>query len=250
MTLFREVQGLAGWGHTTASWEPLAAVLEGLGLTLAGAALPGMDGKEVAPESCTLGKAAACLPEAPDLLLGWSLGGLAVLEGIRQNRIRPGGLVLIATPPRFIGEPGYPAGMDPARFAAFREGIAEDYPATLRRFYALQFLGDRAPRSRWAAQSARDRFLAVGAGTTVLAAWLEALAAADLTSDPPELSAPTLVLHGAADAVVDPAALDFFRGCGPAVSGHTIAGAGHAPHISHPVATGQRIAEFARALAG
>lgn len=248
MTGERGILAMAGWGHTAASWEPLAGVLAGEGRELQGLSLPGMEGAGAA--TCRLEAAAESLGRPSGLLVGWSLGGLAAVEAVRTRAARPQGLILIGTPARFLAGPGAPGGMDPDQLSAFRESLAEDAPATLRRFYALQFLGDRAPRQAWAPAGLRERFLATGAEPGILAAWLDVLAGTDLTAEPPELEVPTLVIHGEADRIVPPAAVDFFRGCGPLVAGHTIPGAAHAPHISHPQATGSRIAEFARDLAG
>lgn len=238
---------VAGWGHTPACWERLQP--EGVELT--GTALPGHAGAdgEAVPGGPDLQGAADALAGDWGLLLGWSLGGLVALEAVRSGAVRPRGLVLLATPPSFLARATYPAGLDPAVFHRFRDGLDRDPAGTLRRFYALQFQGDRAPRSAWAPAATRDRLLATGTPPAVLAGWLEVLGEADLTAEPPRLDLPVLALHGSGDAVVDPAAVEFFLGCGPGVRAHVVRGAGHAPQITHPEETGQQIAGFARDLA-
>jgi pimeloyl-[acyl-carrier protein] methyl ester esterase len=236
---------MAGWGHTAEAWERLTVT----GTEVHGLALPGHEpGGDHHPER-SLAAAGQALAGDWEVVAGWSLGGLAALEALRLGTIRPRGLVLIATPPSFLARPSYPAGLAPDLLADFRSGLAADARATLQRFYALQFRGDRAPRSLWASASTRDRFLALAAEGTALARWLDVLAEADLTAAPPVLDLPVLVLHGDADAVVDPAALDFFAGYGARVTTHLIEGAGHAPHIAHAEETGNRIGEFVRDLA-
>ncbi|HKL77625.1 MAG TPA: alpha/beta fold hydrolase [Gammaproteobacteria bacterium] len=237
------IAAIAGWGHGPAAWEPLA----GTGLEFAARALPGLaPGDSVAPADCTLTAAAERLAGDWDLLLGWSLGGLAAVEAIRQGIARARGLVLIGTPATFLAGADHPAGLDPEVLADFRTGLAAAPHKTLRRFYALQFQGDTAPRATWA--GGRDHFLATAAEPAVLAGWLEVLAAADLRAEPPALPLPVLALHGAADPIVDPAAADFLAGCSPAGQAQLVAGAGHAPHIAHAEETGKRIAEFAHQL--
>ncbi|SCX92454.1 alpha/beta fold hydrolase [Thiohalorhabdus denitrificans] len=238
---------VAGWGHTPACWERLQP--EGVELT--GNALPGhaaAEGEPV-PGGPDLRAAANALAGDWGLLLGWSLGGLAALEAVRSGAVRPRGLVLLATPPSFLARATYPAGLDSTVFRRFRDGLDQDPAGTLRRFYALQFQGDRAARSAWAPTAIRDRLLAAGTAPSVLTGWLEVLGEADLTAEPPRLDLPVLVLHGSGDAVVDPAAVEFFLGCGPGVRAHIVRGAGHAPQITHPEETGQQIAGFARDLA-
>jgi pimeloyl-[acyl-carrier protein] methyl ester esterase len=238
---------LAGWGHRATAWDALAAA----GLALDTRALPGHEpGDPTAAGACTLRAAAERVAGEWDLLVGWSLGGLAVLEALRRGLARARGLVLIATPAAFLAGPHYPAGMDPAVFARFRDGLAQDAPATLRRFYTLQFHGDGAPRSAWAPAKIRGRRLALAADPAVLEAWLDVLAGTDLTAHPPALARPTLVIQGEADPVVAPEAADFLAGCGPRVAVHRLPGAGHAPHIAHPQETGERIARFAHELLG
>lgn len=244
MTAPLRLAALAGWGHRAACWERLAVT----GASLEALSLPG---HEAAADraGCTLAAAAECLAGDWEVVAGWSLGGLAVLEALRRGLIAPRGLVLMATPPSFLARAAYPQGQPPAMLDDFRAGLLADPPATLRRFYALQFRGDEAPRRWWSPATARERFLATGADPQALAAWLDVLGAADLTAEPPALDLPVLVLHGDRDAVVAPSALAFFRDCGAQVSAHAVAGAGHAPHITHAEETGTRIGEFVRALA-
>jgi len=240
------IAAMAGWGHTAAAWERL----EIAGAEIHPLSLPGHEpesGGQTA--SCSLGSAAEALAGDWDVVMGWSLGGLAALEALRQGTIRPRGLILMATPPSFLARDTYPAGQPAAVLEDFRAGLRDDPQGTLRRFFALQFRGDRAPRSLWAPAPTRDRFLAADADAEVLGGWLDVLAEADLSPVPPSLELPVLVLHGEEDAVVDPAALDFFRDRGPQVTVQGLSGAGHAPHIGHAEETGKHIAEFVRALA-
>ncbi|MFA9460144.1 alpha/beta fold hydrolase [Thiohalorhabdus methylotrophus] len=237
---------LAGWGHSPRCWERLAPQ----GVELTPRALPGhaAPGETPTPGTPGLQEAANALPGDWDLVMGWSLGGLVALEAVRRSVIRPLGLILVATPPAFLRRPTYPAGLEPAVLDRFRAGLGDDPEGTLRRFYTLQFQGDRAPRSQWAPAAIRDRLLAAGTAAETLQDWLDVLEAADLTAEPPALELPVLILHGTGDAVVDPAAVDFFAECGPRFLGQRIEGAGHAPHVTHPEETGQHIAAFARNL--
>ena len=233
-----EDRALAGWGHSAACWGPLAE----LGLPLHGEATA--DLAEPDPPADAIARAGARLPAELGILMGWSLGGLVALEA----RARCEGLVLIATPPSFLARARYPAGMAEATFREFRAGVATDPQTALRRFYALQFQGDQALRSQWGAW--RDTVLDQQRPASALLGWLDALAVADLTAAPPSLAVPTLVLHGEADAVVDPAATDFFAELGPQVQVRRIPGAGHAPHISHPDEVAEAIGRFVRYIAG
>ena len=229
---------LTGWGHTPECWEPLAE----LGMPVNGVAPP--DLADPRPPEGAIARAAGHLPEELGILMGWSLGGLVALEA----RQRCEGLVLIATPPSFLARPRYPAGMAEATFAEFRAGVASDPRAALRRFYALQFQGDAAPRGHWGGW--RDRILDWNRSADALLGWLDALAGTDLTERPPALQGPTLIVHGEADPVVDAVATEFFAERGPDVQVRRIPGAGHAPHISHPEEVAEAIGRFVRYIAG
>lgn len=235
----------AGWGHRAAVWEGVTVA----GGEIHGRALPGHEPEPgMPPPACTLESAAASWAGDWDVVMGWSLGGLAALRGVQQGQFRPRALILVATPPSFLERPGFPAGMPRTHLKGFQSGLNQDLLGTLRRFYALQFRGDRAPRSRWAPAEVRDRYLASDVDPQTLAGWLEVLADTDLTEEPPNLEMPALLIHGSEDAVVDPEAAQFFRDCGTQVSVATITGAGHAPHITHPQETGRRIGDFLRAI--
>ncbi|MEF8792371.1 alpha/beta fold hydrolase [Thiohalorhabdus sp.] len=236
---------MAGWGHTAACWERLMIP----GAEVEGLSLPGHEPEGLEDPGCTLETAAEALTGDWDVVVGWSLGGLAAMEAQRVGLIRCRGLVLIGTPPSFVARASYPQGQDPVVLEDFRAGMADNPTATLRRFFALQFRGDQAPRSMWAPTPIRNRLLATGAGPEILAGWLDVLAGTDLTRDPPLLDLPVLVIHGEADAVVDPGAVRFFQDLGPQVSVHIVSGSGHAPHISHAQEAEQRIGEFVRTLA-
>ncbi|HLB83251.1 MAG TPA: alpha/beta fold hydrolase, partial [Steroidobacteraceae bacterium] len=65
-------------GHGTRPWDPRITDLAGLARAISGQIPPGA------------------------IVLGWSLGGMIALELARQRRTTIGGLVLVATTPRFV----------------------------------------------------------------------------------------------------------------------------------------------------
>lgn len=196
------------------------------------------------PLATAVARAAGNLPQDLGILMGWSLGGQIAYRA----HSRCAGLVLIATPPSFLARPSYPAGMAEEVFREFRAAVAADPGSALQRFFALQFRGDEADRRQWAAW--RDAVLDWQRPAEDLVGWLDVLAATDLATDPDPLTVPTLVVHGEGDQVVDPAATQFFAGLGADVTVRPIAGAGHAPHISHPEEVAEAIGRFVRYVAG
>ncbi|MGM0451171.1 MAG: alpha/beta fold hydrolase [Pseudomonadota bacterium] len=91
----------------------------------------------------------AVIDEVPEgaLWLGWSLGGQVAMAAQERFPDRVGGVLTLCSTPCFVAAPDWPAGMAPADFNGFREGLAGDPGATLRRFCSLVSQGSTAPRA-------------------------------------------------------------------------------------------------------
>ena len=105
------------------------------------------------------------------LLVGWSLGGMLLLEALsRLTDPPPGGLVLVGVAPVFTRRPDYPWGQPPAVVRAMRRALTKNPPQVLAEF-AEQCL---APGEAAFASQAREAF-AVPAAAGTLAAGLDYL---------------------------------------------------------------------------
>ena len=76
---------------------------------------------------------------SPSVWVGWSLGGVLLLEALRRGRIAPERLILLNATPRFLEAPGWP-GVPEAEWRGLRRA-AERHPAAavaaFRRRFAL-----------------------------------------------------------------------------------------------------------------
>jgi len=165
-------------------------------------------------------------------VVGWSLGGQAALEWarLRPSRIRK--LVLVATTPSFVTRAGWPHAMSAPTLARFGDELRVAYRLTLARFLALQVHGSDEGRATLA--KLRTRLLDRGEPTPrVLAAALALLRETDLRASLPSIATPALVIGGERDAIVPIEATRRLAAALP--NGHhaTIAGASHAPFLSH-----------------
>lgn len=178
--------------------------------------------------------------------VGWSLGGQVALQVALSRPERVSTVVLVAATPRFVSAPDWPVGVAPEVLAGFSRALAEDYRATLLRFLALQARGSE--RARDDVRRLRAGLFAHGEpAPQALRGGLAILAGTDLRARMASLQCPVGLMVGERDTLVPAAALDCIKQCcrAPRSTGPTqravsdiktavIAGAGHAPFLSHP----------------
>ncbi|HSO80247.1 MAG TPA: pimeloyl-ACP methyl ester esterase BioH [Chromatiaceae bacterium] len=252
LNLYRETRGqgpdlvlLHGWGMNAAVWHGLPADLT-LGHRLTAIELPGHGGSPHDPAWQGLDDwADVCLAAAPAraVWLGWSLGGLVALAAAQRAPERLAGLVLMTATPRFAQADDWPAAMDPETLARFHEGLLADPAGTLERFLALQVRGSEVARDtlrllkrELAARPAPD--------PVALALGLDLLRNSDLRPALQALDCPSLWLFGARDTLVPAAVGADIAALLPEARVQVIAGAAHAPFLSHPAATTAALLSF------
>jgi len=229
---------LHGWGLTPRIWEPVRQALPAA-LEIHAPALPGHGENATAAGPTLDAWADAVLPRLPDgaVLCGWSLGGVIALDLARRHPVKVARLILIGTSPCFVSRPGtdapWPHGLDAATVGGFVESFAGDPAATLRRFVALQALGDQRRRAV-AAQLNAALADAGGAGGPALAAGLQLLADADLRPSLHAIPQPADLLHGAGDALMPIAAAEWLAAQLPTARLTRFDDCGHAPFLSQP----------------
>ncbi|NMG55353.1 alpha/beta fold hydrolase [Aromatoleum aromaticum] len=229
---------LHGWGLGPQVWSALTPYLPA-GLRVHTPPLPGHGGTPA--HSPTLEAwSDALLPELPDraVVCGWSLGGLVALDLARRYPHKVARLVLIGTSPCFVtradsaGSP-WPHGLAAATVAGFIDNFAHDPAATLRRFVALQALGDARRRTVSNALNAAlvnsekcDR--------DMLATGLELLADTDWRAALDDVRQPVQLIHGAGDALMPVAAAEWLATRLPDARLARFDDCGHAPFLSRP----------------
>jgi pimeloyl-[acyl-carrier protein] methyl ester esterase len=213
-----------GWGASGRIWEPQAAAFGGRMPVLTPTApvwevgwfadyLRGLDLK-------------ACL------LVGWSLGGMLLLEGFsRLTAPPPNRLVLVGVAPVFTQRPDYSWGQPLAVVRAMRRGLTKNPPQVLAEF-AQQCL---APGEAAFASKAREAF-GVPADPMTLAAGLDYLLQSDLRPLLPRLPAGAVVIQGQADRIVDPAQGRILQEHLPGARLHLLPDAGHLPFLTQAAA--------------
>jgi pimeloyl-[acyl-carrier protein] methyl ester esterase len=167
-------------------------------------------------------------------LVGWSLGGMLLLEALSSlTGPPPGGLVLVGVAPVFTRRPDYPWGQPPGVVRAMRRALTKNTKNTENPQQVLAEFAEQclAPGEAALVSQARAAFAApVAAGT--LAAGLDYLLNRDLRPLLPRLPAGAVVIQGQEDRIVPPAQGRFLH---EQLSGsrlNLLPGAGHLPFLT------------------
>jgi pimeloyl-[acyl-carrier protein] methyl ester esterase len=176
-------------------------------------------------------------------VVGWSLGAQVALTWASRAPQQVSRLALIAATPCFTQRPGWPHAVSRELMQQFNAAMKRDCAGVLRRFVALQSLGDtRAVRVAHRLRSAL--FLNPLPAQDVLESGLELLRVADLRALLPSIQQPALVVHGDRDAVTPCAAGKALSEALPRARYQQIAGAGHAPFLSDETAVAALLQQF------
>ena len=234
---------LHGWGTNAAVFDAISTRLADH-YSVHAPGLPGYDGQPACEPYALerLAETIAAAAPAQCYVAGWSLGAQVALAWAHARPAQVERLALIGATPCFAGREDWLHAVAPAVFQAFADSLALDREATLTRFISLQARGDVAAKhvraSLHAALAARPM-----PGAATLEQGLAILAATDLRSVLCAIAQPTLVVHGARDALVPLAAAEYLARELANAKLEVLRGAAHAPFLSAPDIVCARIAE-------
>ena len=176
-------------------------------------------------------------------ICGWSLGGLIALRWAQLVPQQVQHLALVASTPCFAGREDWLFGMEPETLNQFAAELERDHAATLRRFLALQVRGSENERALLA--DLRSRLLSHGEpDLCALRTGLEILREVDLRGELASIHQPVLLIAGERDKLTPPGASQYMAEKLPDVRVVEIAGAAHAPFLSHPNIFVDQITDF------
>jgi pimeloyl-[acyl-carrier protein] methyl ester esterase len=224
---------LHGWGLHSGAWGEAAPLLARR-FRVHAVDLPG-HGLSAAMPGASFAQAAEAVAEAIPvgaILCGWSLGGLFAQRLAREHPERIRALALVGATPCFVERDGWPAAMKASTFGEFESGLASDLDSTLARFVRLAALNGTGARAaiRTLAGRLGERGAPNGEGLAGALRWLRDT---DLRDDARRLAAPTLVIHGSADALAPIDAGRWLASALPNARLVELEGCAHLPFLTH-----------------
>ncbi len=219
-----------GWGASGSVWRRQVEAFEGA-CSVHAPTLPRWEAAWVA-------EFLENIPLAHAVLIGWSLGGMLLLEALAESRAKPAGLILVGVPAVFCQREDYPFGQPPAVVRAMRRALKHDARRVLEDFAR----GCLAP----AEMAFRDEVTGMFRSDVTeayLAAGLDYLLTADLRSRIPQLSAKPVIVQGESDGIVPPEQARFLNEHLPGSRLISLPGAGHLPFITQPARFNEILSE-------
>lgn len=228
-----------GWGMNGSVWQPVLKKLS-KNFTLHIVDLPGMGFSQIISPYHLYSiaeKVAELLPNNT-LMLGWSLGGQVAMRIALDQPEVVGKLILVGSTPCFVNVNGLSAqkhwqfGIEASVFEKFTKSVQLDYQKTMMQFLSLQCMGSKF--STFTLRALRSKFAERPAPTQqLLQDALAILLNTDLRHEIANIAQPTLIIHGDKDALAPVQAANWMRQHMPNGLLRVIAGASHAPFLSH-----------------
>lgn len=222
-----------GWAMHGGMWSAVAARLAQHSDVLA-VDLPGHGKSAVVnhPDLDALVDTLSAQFSEPLNVCGWSLGGKVALRWAMRHPQQVQRLMLVASTPCFVRREGWDHAMSLELLLEFGTALQQQYVFTLKRFLALQLRGGEQERELLAAL--RDTLFSRGEpDLNALQQGLAILRDCDLRSALPSVTQPALIVAGGRDALAPLQAAQYMAQQMPAAKLVSIAGAAHAPFLSH-----------------
>jgi pimeloyl-[acyl-carrier protein] methyl ester esterase len=164
------------------------------------------------------------------VLVGWSLGGMLLLEALAQDGLpAPGTLVLVGVAPVFCRQPDHPWGQPVAAVRAMRRALKSN-PRQVINDFARACIAPGEESFRPEAAAGFD-FQATPA---YLAQGLDYLKDKDLRGLLPQVGGRVIIIQGEADRIVPPAQAQYLQQHLPGAQLRLLPGAGHLPFLTQP----------------
>lgn len=219
-----------GWGMNQHVWQPIKQALE-QHFSVYWLDLPG-HGINQALLLGSMDDVSALIAEhisEQSIILAWSLGGLIAQNIALQQPNKVSELILVASSLSFVQRDHWQNAMQAETLAGFIDNLQADFEGTLKRFLALQFM--KVKNVQRQVKQLREDLLANPPSKAALSDGLKILQTADFTRAEQTIKSHWIL--GELDRLIPKTVADDLAKQ-PNSQVDVIAGAGHAPFISHP----------------
>lgn len=225
---------ISGWAMPAIAMERLAEALDADDRRVSIVQLPGLVGEEPTSEyswDSLLEYLDLHLFEKPVVLVGWSMGGMLASLYASRHPENVAGVVTMASNACFVKNAHWPAAMEPAIFAGFQAGLAQDCASTLQQFTMLCSAGSPDRKTRM--QELQTMMVEAEQDSPVLQSLLELLGGIDLRPVLADIRSPVIHILGEGDALVPESAADLLGESYPRHRVHLVKG-GHCFFMDDP----------------
>jgi pimeloyl-[acyl-carrier protein] methyl ester esterase len=170
------------------------------------------------------------------ILLAWSFGGLSAIEQSIESSSKISKLILISTTPRFITTDNW-QGVTKERVATLEKDLKDNQSDALNQFVQWVQFPSHA-KNIWLTLQQHLR------KDTLLASELAYFSNLDLRTSYLQLKIPVLHLLGEQDPLLNIDSIQTLAASNSSISLKIIAGAGHAPFLTHPEECKDALVEF------
>jgi len=223
------------------TWDPLRPFLREK-LPLQAINLPGYVEENELPNMASVVDWLATQFEGKCHLLGWSMGGLVAQAFAHKYPNRVVSLSLVGATPCFTQKDTWPHALSPEVLHKFEENLQSNQIATLRRFIALQFMGESA-----AVSIQKKLRKSIGNQTTslfTLALGLHWLRECDYREELASLAIKQHWMFGELDALVPVSTGQALQYKYPDTIISYFDGCGHAPHMTQSERFAEKLLHF------
>ena len=183
--------------------------------------------------------------DEPVLWVGWSLGGLAVMQLAIQYPEKVKAMMLVATSPCFVHRENWSCAMDNSVFESFADELGKDFSGTIRRFLTLQVRGSESGRK--VLKSLREKILTLpAANMDALQSGLAVLKTTDMRNQLNNLTVPVCWVLGERDTLIKPDLQKELILITPTAEIQVYKNAAHAPFLSHLEKFSEQLISFAK----
>lgn len=175
-------------------------------------------------------------------LLGWSMGGLLAQAFTHKYPERVASLSLVGATPCFIQKEGWPHALSPDVLQKFEDNLQQSQNTTLRRFIALQFMGESAAANiqRQLRQSASKQLTSL----RTLEVGLSWLRECDYREKFASLDTKQHWMFGELDQLIPVSVGQALQNESPNIMTSYFESCGHAPHITQPERFAEKLLHF------